>query len=385
MIFAYPAVSQNPAANHFILGEKEGDGQLISPRQVREGPDGNIYVYDEAGAFIKIYSADGQYLRRIGGRGQGPGEIQRADGVNFGFTREGRLYFTEFFGGHPWITIMDSSGNYLRTVHIEISGVFGVRNSCPLDDGGFLIELWLGSRPEAQKDYFLYRYPQIMLRVDSQGKVLSQIISTNNFKTISSHGDGADQWLPFIPAFAWTLLKNQSIVYSDGLGRNLKAYDLTGRLIGDIKTSLPEPEEVKGKDVDEWRSLREENTRDKAWFNKYGRVIDKYRTSVYDRKPNIGGISLTPNGNMLIASPWKQGAKTKYWIIDENGTTLTNVALDLTGLSIHEHFIFINMLDSEENDLIVCIKRTGDEGVDLLRVKEVLKYLCAPGLPYQNR
>jgi len=30
--------------NYFILGKEEGDGLLIYPRQVKEGPDGNILV-----------------------------------------------------------------------------------------------------------------------------------------------------------------------------------------------------------------------------------------------------------------------------------------------------------------------------------------------------
>lgn len=86
------------------------EGELISPQAIRVGPDGNIYVYDEVDAFIKVYSAEGQFLRKIGGEGQGPGEIQRRDGVSFGFTSEGKLFFTEYFRGHPWITLMELTG-----------------------------------------------------------------------------------------------------------------------------------------------------------------------------------------------------------------------------------------------------------------------------------
>ena len=70
----------------FTLGAEQGDGLLLYPRDVKEGPDGNIYVLDWSDAFIKVYSPDGKLLRRMGGKGQGPGEFQDADGSYFGFT-----------------------------------------------------------------------------------------------------------------------------------------------------------------------------------------------------------------------------------------------------------------------------------------------------------
>ena len=66
-----------------VIGREEGEGFLNFPRQVAEGPDGNIYVYDMADAFIKVYSPDGNFLRKIGGKGQGPGEVQREHGSVF--------------------------------------------------------------------------------------------------------------------------------------------------------------------------------------------------------------------------------------------------------------------------------------------------------------
>jgi len=49
-----------------IIGREEGDGMLIYPRQIEEGPDGNIYVYDMADAYIKVYSPEGNIF--ISGR-----------------------------------------------------------------------------------------------------------------------------------------------------------------------------------------------------------------------------------------------------------------------------------------------------------------------------
>lgn len=102
-----------------IIGREEGDGMLVYPRQIGEGPDGNIYVYDLADAYIKVYSPEGKFLRRIGGKGQGPGEIQRPEGASFGFTLDEKLFFAEFIRGHPWITFMELSGEFSRVLKFE--------------------------------------------------------------------------------------------------------------------------------------------------------------------------------------------------------------------------------------------------------------------------
>lgn len=356
---------------HFILGDEEGDGLLIYPSQVREGPDGNIYAYDRSDAFIKVYSPEGKYLRRMGGKGQGPGEIQRSDGANFGFTPDGKLYFAEFYGGHKWITLMELSGEFQRALHPEINEVFGIINSSPLKNGSFLVELWLGSRPERIKDYFLYRFPQALVRIDAKGNIVSEIIRTNHFKTISSSGSGADQWLPFFPIFAWIPLRNNSVIFANGLSQNLKVYDFNGALVREIETSLPEPERVKDKDLDEWRRIREEAVRDKSWFNRFGRVIEKYKKSIYDKKPNLSGISLTPDGNILASGPRREGENSEYWLFDENGNILTKTSLDSLRLRISKHFVFFSTTDEEGNYLVVCLKRIGSEIEDLSRLKEL--------------
>lgn len=356
--------------DHFILGSAEGDGQLIYPGQIKEGPDGNIYVYDRSDAFIKVYSPEGKYLRRMGGQGQGPGEIQRADGANFGFTPAGKLCFTESFGGHRWITLMELSGELHKVLHPEINKVYGIGDSFALDDGGFLLEINYMFEPEMKEGYFLYRYPQVLVRMNSQGKIVSEIIKTNYFQTISGSSSGADQWLPFIPAFAWLSFKGDTVIFSDGLSRNLRVYDYEGKLTREIKTMLPDPEKVTGKDLDEWRRLRKEAVRDASWWNRFGKVVEKYRESVYDKKPVLSGISSTPNGNVLISGPSREGEKTKYWLVDEKGDTLVELDLSAGMLRISKDFIFFSTIDEEANLQVHALERAETESKDLLRVKD---------------
>ena len=65
---------------HLVLGDKDDATSILYlPRQVEEGPDGNLYVLDWGDSYIKVFSPAGEFLRSIGGPGEGPGEFQRID------------------------------------------------------------------------------------------------------------------------------------------------------------------------------------------------------------------------------------------------------------------------------------------------------------------
>jgi len=352
-----------------IIGREDGDGMLIYPQQTGEGPDGNIYVYDLADAFIKVYSPEGKFLRKIGGKGQGPGEIQRPDGVSFGFTPDEKLFFTEFIRGHPWITFMQLSGEFSRTIKFEIKELFGVGRAVSLRDGGFLASISFPGMPEKQKDYFLYGSPQELVILDSEGRIISKIKKTSYFTRISYVGDGADSPIPFTPRFLWCPFKDNKVIFTDGLSTKLKVYDFKGILVKEINTPLSEPEKVTKNDLDEWREERKRGFRNKAWYNRFGTVIEKYKKSIYEKRPNLEGISQTPDGNIFISGLWDdEEQKRDYWLLDDDGKTVAKISAQYLEIEIAKHFIFYRTTDEEGNILIHCLKRTGTEKEDLFRL-----------------
>ena len=373
-ILAFLVVLDSSGQNRFIIGTEDGDGFLAYPRHIQEGPDGNIYVFDWSDFYIKAYSPQGKYLRRIGGQGQGPGEVQRADGANFGFTSDGKLYFTEYIRGHRWITFMKLSGEFIKVLPLDIKETFGIANSFPLEDGGFLIQLSFMSAPEIKKDYFLYKSPSLLARIDSEGKVISNITRTEHFTRISSSGDGADSPLPYSPEFLWVPSQNDTIVFADGMSKNFKVYDYQGKLIREIETALPKPDKVTSKDLAAWRRGREDSmmARNPSWYNRFGRVIEKYKKSLYD-KPNINSISVTPEGNFVVEGPVHyEATEIQYWLLDEKGKILAQMRLAGFDVSITENFVFFYSRDEDENVLVNCVKRKGSEKEDFLRLKEFL-------------
>ncbi len=365
-----PCIGQD----HFVIGNEEGDGFLAYPRYIHEGPDGNIYVFDWGDFYIKVFSPEGKYLKRIGGKGQGPGEVQRADGANFGFTPEGILYFTEFIRGHRWITFMELSGEFIKVLTPDINETYGITNSFPLEDGGFLVRLSFMSKPEMKKDYFLYKSPRVLVRIDSEGKIISELIRKEYFSMISSIGDGATSGLPYVPAFAWIPYKDNTVLFSDGMTKSFEVYDYQGKLVREITTDLPAPEKVTSRDLNAWRRLREEMmmVRNPDWYNRFGRVIEKYKKSLYD-KPNLDGISSTPEGNILVeGSDDFEETEENYWLLDGNGKTLAHMKIAGGWLRIDKNFVFFQTSDEDANISVHCVKRQGSEKDDFLRIKELV-------------
>jgi hypothetical protein len=359
------------AKEYFVLGEQEGDGEILSPSGVKEGPDGNIYVYDRMSVFIKVFSSQGNFLRKMGGKGQGPGEIQRPGGLSFNFTYDNKmLYFTEFFGGHRWITFMNLSGKFHHVIKLKMNKIFGIHTSVPLQDGSFLAEISFYDPPEAKKDYYLYRYPIALVKINPQGEIVSEILRTNHVRRLSIISDGGDLGIPHAPSFIWVLLKNNSIIFTEGLTQVFKIYDMKGKITGEIKTPLPAPQPVTAADLDNWRQDIKSRVRDKSWFNEFGKVIYKYKESIHRKKSNIGSVSLTPNNNLLIIgvrNPEKHARP--YWLIDLEGKIIKNVEIadPINYLAISEHFIFAWSTDEDDNPLVLCIKRKGTEAEDLTR------------------
>src|SRR3954454_25040219 len=87
-----------PSCPYVSAGQigRRGEGVLRFPQAVAVGPDGNVYVADQASHVVQVFAPDGTFLREVGisgtGRGQltsvgaiavaGDGSLFVADGTN---------------------------------------------------------------------------------------------------------------------------------------------------------------------------------------------------------------------------------------------------------------------------------------------------------------
>jgi len=152
-------------------------------------------------------------------------------------------------------------------------------------------------------------------------------------------------------------------------GGKFQVYDLAGHLVKEIGTLLPPPAKVTGRDLARWRQERKERIagRNPDWWARFGRVIEKYRKSIYAYKPNIFSLTRTAQGNFLVSSNREAtNSKAVYWLLNSKGKVLAKIETKLWILGISPHFIFFGGLDKEELPFIKAWKRQGTEAEDLL-------------------
>lgn len=358
-----------PAQQSSVLGAAGTAGELVYPGHVQEGPDGNIYAYDAVDAFIKVYSPRGEFLRRMGGEGQGPGEIARRDGVSFGFTRDGRLFFTEYFRGHRWITLMKLTGELDAVVKLDHPTSFGIAEAAALPEGRFLAEFHFSGSQDKENEYYLYKSPVSLRLVSREGAVGAEVKAAEHRTRISYRPDGADTGLPFVPRFLWCLLDDSTVLFADGTSPSVEVIGLDGRPLRSLSSGLDGPEKVRSRDLVAWREERKSavRARDPDWYSRFGSVIEKYTRSIYSVKPMLDDLAVTPSGNILVSGAWRPGKRSRTCtLLDSDGRLLARA--DVAGsVSLARDFVFIITSDEDGNFEVRFLKRSGDDRTDLLK------------------
>ncbi len=115
------------------IGMIEGDSDYVfgSVAAVRHVPGGNLWVSDPMANEILIYDPDGKFVRRVGGRGGGPGEFRSLS----------HLYVTDTdsvlaLDGAGRISVFDTAGDFVHQVDPESLS----------DDSLFTMDVWLYGR-----------------------------------------------------------------------------------------------------------------------------------------------------------------------------------------------------------------------------------------------
>ena len=91
--------------------DEEGNIVLYDPRQYLVDSDENIYISESSDQVIKVFSPDGEYIKTIGAKGDGPGEFQSIGYL--GFTPEGS--FVVIDNRVRRTNLFDTSGQFLKS------------------------------------------------------------------------------------------------------------------------------------------------------------------------------------------------------------------------------------------------------------------------------
>jgi len=93
------------------IGDEMSENYLFdSPGEIRVGEGGKIYVSDWGVTNVRGFDEDGQYIRTIGRKGQGPGEFET---IRFCLSSDGKTYFMDVVNSR--ISILDAEGNFISS------------------------------------------------------------------------------------------------------------------------------------------------------------------------------------------------------------------------------------------------------------------------------
>lgn len=92
-----------------ITGTEGTESELINPQSLAVDDWGRVYVVDEKPRVIKVYGADGEFIRTIGQEGEGPGEFR----VGFIAVHQGQVVVHDPMVART--SVWDTTGTFLRS------------------------------------------------------------------------------------------------------------------------------------------------------------------------------------------------------------------------------------------------------------------------------
>jgi hypothetical protein len=120
------AIGVDVGADEYMFGRVES---------IAVAADETIYVSDAQATIVRVYDGDGNFVRNVGGEGQGPGEYGSAPGL--GLLPDGRLVARD--GGR--VSLFSGDGEYLDSFPVEI----GIARLLVDRDNSIYVPRWEGA------------------------------------------------------------------------------------------------------------------------------------------------------------------------------------------------------------------------------------------------
>jgi len=291
------------------IGVKEGDENyiLFRPSDIEVDAEGNIYVLDSGNHRVQVFDRNGKYLRTIGRKGEGPGEIKMAFKMSMG--PDGKLYLLDI--GNFRITIFNRDGEYVG----DFKPKKGFPNDISVDDQG---EVFLSSdmRDKAGKGIIN------ISRYDQKGEAL---LSYGNFKkrefqwiTIGSKS-GVPTLLAiptgYEPETVWTIDPKGNLYVGYGDKYEISFYSREGKL--------------KRRFGRKWTPMKIAREEKRAVLDGLENVPSQVKKQIIfpDFKPAFDDMIVDEEGNLWVSIPSKEGYT--YDIFNRKGMYINQVHLDV--------------------------------------------------------
>ncbi len=205
MLVEEASIGVESGADEYMLGEVFG---------IAATPD-NIFVIDRQIPAVRVYDAHGVYQRDVGGPGQGPGEFQRPASIAIG--TNGQIFLRDDAGRR--ILVYSQDGDYLHAY--PMTG--GMNTSRPMalsrDDVPYTT-VFVGLRTDDP-----YRVFDIAMQAHGSdgpyGDLIMQPVADSFVPSVISSDDGSVQRpVPFSPREVWAVTADLDVIF--GVSRSYR-------------------------------------------------------------------------------------------------------------------------------------------------------------------
>lgn len=272
------------------IGEAEGRGKYVFYHLSYLAVDGeeNIYAMDQGEAHVKVFDKNGSFLRTIGRKGEGPGELLQPNEI---FIIDNKQLVIEDYIRN--LTYYSLEGEYIKaqsTVKIFPIGIL-------VNSQGKILAVTNINEPE--------RYGKEIKLYDENLNYLKTLISNPKPKP------DPQILKPFQPEISWALLKDNHIIISYEADYELQIYNDQGKLTKKI-TREHDPLRITEDDVK--RRVR--------------RVPEGRKLVVPKYFPAVHSIATDDEGRIFVRTYEKAG-EGKYYndVFDSEGRYIAKVAI----------------------------------------------------------
>lgn len=210
-----------------VGGENEPQGDLINrPFDVRVGKGGSVFVLDLGDTCIRMFNAQGKFVRQIGRKGQGPGEYDMPISFDIGAADE----IFVFDGANLRATRFDKEGKPLHNFRVE-----KFCTQIRTDGRG---RLYLGEISSSETAGLSSEFKEVVqkltiLRTDQEGRNPLRIGPFIGMKLmVKAQGQGAiSMSSPFSPMTGWGVAPDGHILAGYNEKYEISVHDPDGKIL----------------------------------------------------------------------------------------------------------------------------------------------------------
>ena len=308
------------------LGTADGPAEYRFDRLegILRRADQSLVVADGGSSEIRFYDASGQFIRRVGGPGSGPGEFQRISGLGTG---SGDSLWVYDFGARRF-TILTAEGDVVRTTRVP-DALANVGAVGRLPEGPFVLqEYWSSHSDEESPREGLTREEAVIATMPASGGGVDTLgLFPGREVLIWSENGRAVMSTPLFARSTNVAMLRGEVLVGDQTAFEIRRYTSSGRLVKifrrtDVSLRLLEHEveraieaELAARPVSELP----------MWRSHFARMVEPDTRPAYSRLLSDG------DGNTWVAShqPGTQdrGEGGEWSVFDQEGEWLGTVEM----------------------------------------------------------